>query len=73
MPIIPNTQEVEIWMMKIQGSRPTKAKKSYRDPISTNKPDMVIHALDPNYIRGIGRRIVVQGQPRRKSKTSCEK
>jgi hypothetical protein len=40
--------------------------KSSQDPISTNKPSIVVCTSYPSYARGIGRRIALQGSPQRK-------
>jgi hypothetical protein len=41
------------------GSKPAQA-KSYPDPVSTNKPSMVMLAYSPGYVRSIDRKITVQ-------------
>jgi hypothetical protein len=40
--------------------------KSWIDLISTHKPGVVVLTCDPNFMGGIGRRIVIQGNPRAK-------
>jgi hypothetical protein len=36
--------------------------KSYKDPVSKNKPSVVVvHACNPSYVRGRVRRIINQG------------
>jgi hypothetical protein len=41
-------------------------KKVTNTPVSTNKPGIGVHACNPSYSGGIGRRITVQGQPQAK-------
>jgi hypothetical protein len=38
-----------------------------RDPISKNKPDVVVHTCNPSYVGGIGRKTVSEAKPRQKS------
>jgi hypothetical protein len=42
-------------------------KKVSESTISTNKPDIVVHACHPSYVTGIDRRIIVRGQPQAKT------
>jgi hypothetical protein len=50
-----------IWEAELGGSwfqaSPGQKKKSQRDPISKNKPGMAVHAYNPNYSGGTGRKI----------------
>jgi hypothetical protein len=43
-----------------------QTRQKVRDAISTNKLCMVVCAYDLSYAKGIGRRILVQGQPQKK-------
>jgi hypothetical protein len=48
-----------IWEAEDFGSRPALA-KSYQDPVSTNKPCMMVHNLNnPSYAGSVGRKIVI--------------
>jgi hypothetical protein len=51
------------------GSRPAGVKIS-KTPISKNRPGMMAHGFDPSFVGGIGRRTVVQDQPKAKSTRS---
>jgi hypothetical protein len=56
MPVIPATQEVEIGKIEVQGQPMQKVSET--PPISMNKPG-VVHICNPNYVGGIGRKIMV--------------
>jgi hypothetical protein len=59
-------------MRPAQTTSPKKKKKK-KHPISNNKPNTVVHTCNPSYLDGISRRIMVQGQPRKKHKNLPEK
>jgi hypothetical protein len=54
------------------GPRPVWA-KGEQDPISTNKPGMVVHTCVSIYERGIGRRNMVGGWPWTKTQDPIQK
>jgi hypothetical protein len=52
-PVIPATQEVEIERIMVWCQSRQKVSKT---PLSTNKYGMVVHACNPSFLGGIGRR-----------------
>jgi hypothetical protein len=60
MPVIPDTRNAEIWRIAVHGQLRQKLNET---PSPNHKSGMVLHACNPSYTGGIGRRIVVRGQP----------